>query len=97
MATKPIKSRSTIVERNLAMVSELTRRMMQNPEILASLPDDFELVILPDDDPELRMYNLDLLDSYGQSHRPIVFARMNTENLAQVGMTGFDLYRPIAA
>jgi len=97
MATKSIKSRSTIVDRNIAMVSELTRRMMQNPEILASLPDDFELVILPDDDPELRMYNLDLLDSYGQSHRPIVFARMNTKKLAQVGMTDFDLYRPIAA
>ena len=87
----------SMVDRNIAVVSELTRRMMQNPEILASLPDDFELVILPDDDPELRMVNLDLLDSYGQSHRPIVFARMNTKKITQVGAFDFSLYRPIAA
>jgi len=92
-----MKPRPTIAERNLTMVAELTQRMMRNPEILGSLPDDFELVILPDDDPELRMYNLDLLDSYGQAHRPIVFARMNTKQLAQVGIADLNLYRPIAA
>lgn len=32
---------------------------------------------LPDDDPELRAYNLDLLDRYGSEGRSVVFARLS--------------------
>ncbi len=35
-----------------------------------------KLVILPDDDPEIRLYNLELLDKYGSEDQPVVFARI---------------------
>lgn len=97
MAPKSIDLEAAMADRNMTMVAELTRRMMQNPDIFASLPDDFELVILPDDDPELRIYNLDLLDRYGQAQRPVVFARMNTKQLTQTNTAGLNLYLPVAA
>jgi hypothetical protein len=48
------------------------------PNAFQSLPEQFELVILPEDDPEIRMYNLELLDKYGSEGKPIVFARMKS-------------------
>ncbi|HAJ37481.1 MAG TPA: hypothetical protein DCL15_17575 [Chloroflexi bacterium] len=58
--------------------------LMTNPEMFEALPDKFELVILPDDDPELRAYNLDLLERYDSEARPVVFARLS---VAQADVT----------
>ena len=57
--------------------------LMENPQVFSSLPEKFELVILPDDDPDIRQYNLELLDKYGSENKPIVFARIkiHPENL----------------
>jgi len=49
--------------------------LLDHPDVLESLPDEFELVILPEDDPEMRLYNLELLDSFSGEDKPIVFAR----------------------
>lgn len=49
---------------------------MDNPQVFNSLREKFELVILPDDDPEIRQYNLDLIDKYGSEGKAIVFARV---------------------
>ena len=54
------------------------RYLMSHPQVLGALPDSFELVILPDDDPEIRWHNLELLDSYGSDGKPIVFARLGS-------------------
>lgn len=51
--------------------------LMTNPNLFEALPDKFELVALPDDDPDLRAYNLDLLDRYGSEGRSVVFARLS--------------------
>ena len=63
MATTIISaSDTTVVSRNIALTSEVLRSMLEEPEVLDQLPANFELVVLPDDDPELRLYNLELLD-----------------------------------
>jgi hypothetical protein len=36
------------------------------------------LIILPEDDPELRLYNLRLLDTHGSEGKPLVFVRMKS-------------------
>lgn len=46
-----------------------------NPTVFEALPDQSELVVLPDG-PELCACNLDLLDRYGSEARPVVFARL---------------------
>jgi hypothetical protein len=60
----------------MALLEYLMRYLLEDPQVFDSLPDAFELVILPDDDPEIRLYNLQLLDRYGSEGKPIVFVRM---------------------
>ena len=65
------------VEQNILLTHRIMMRLIVEPAIFDSLPDKFELVILPDDDPELRSYNLDLLDRFGSEACPVVFARLS--------------------
>lgn len=53
-----------------------------NVQVFESLPDNFELVILPENDPEMYMYNLSLLDKFGSEGKEVVFARVG-ENLPE--------------
>lgn len=87
MAQTKENSPEGVVERNIILSGKIMQFLMDNPEVFNSLPDKFELVILPDDDSEIRQYNLDLLDKYGSEDKPVVFARikMHQKNLkAQV-------------
>jgi hypothetical protein len=65
MARTKVSGPKDIVERNIALTGELVRYLLEQPQVFSSLPEDFGLVILPDDDPEMRLYNLELLDTYG--------------------------------
>jgi hypothetical protein len=67
-----------VVERNVRLTGEIIKYIMNDPGMLDALPENFELVLLPEDDPEVRMLNLDLLDKYGSEGKPIVFARINS-------------------
>lgn len=86
-----------VVERNIALLEKMMRYLLAEPHVFSALPDNFELVILPEDDPEMRLYNLELLDRLGSAGKPIVFARIKSAR-------GFDLkrakprfYVPVAA
>ncbi len=68
----------TIAERNLDAVTSVMRFILDQPEILNRLPQDFRLVILPDDDPELRHYNLDLLADSPKPEKPVVIVRLGS-------------------
>ncbi len=77
MANTGMKFKAHIVDRNLQLTQRVMFYLLTNPNLFEALPDKFELVVLPDDDPELRAYNLDLLDRYGSEARPVVFARLS--------------------
>lgn len=79
MAQAKVNKPSGVVERNLWLTGEIMRYLLNNPRVFDSLPDNFELVVLPDDDPGVRLYNLDLLDKYSSAGKPIVFARIRYE------------------
>jgi hypothetical protein len=56
------------------------------------------VVILPDDDPDMRLYNLELLDKYSSEGKPIVFVRMHMHSEKTVYQNSYlNLYAPIAA
>ena len=76
MAQVEIVAPANVVKRNILLVKEIMRHLLNNPQVFSSLPDKFELVILPEDDPEMRLYNLELLDKYESGDKPIVFARV---------------------
>ena len=73
------------------------RELLVEPHVLNSLPENFELVILPDDDPDIRLYNLELLDQYGSEGRPVVFARLQTSRAENLTDVRPQFYIPLAA
>ena len=77
MDSNGMKMKAHVVDRNLRLTQRVMSYLMTNPNLFEALPDKFELVVLPDDDPELSVYNLDLLDRYGSEARPVVFARLS--------------------
>jgi hypothetical protein len=78
MAEKTLTPPEDVIEKNIALTGRITQYLLDHPDVLASLPDEFELVILPEDDPEIRLYNLELLDRYSDENKPIVIARTRT-------------------
>jgi len=74
------KIKNDIVERNISLTGEIMRYLLDNPQVFASLPDNFELVILPENDPEIRAYNLSLLDKFGSEGKEVVFARVGASS-----------------
>lgn len=86
---------ASIVKRNLALTGAIMRYLLDNPKVFLSLPDQFELVILPEDDPEIRLYNLDLLDKYGSEGKPVVFARLQSS--ATLTQMKPSIFVPVAA
>jgi len=78
MAQKEVRPHEGIVERNVSLTGKIMQFLMDNPQVFNSLPDNFELVILPDDDTEIRQFNLELIDKYESEGKPIVFARVKT-------------------
>lgn len=93
----PVRAPKRVVERNIALVGDVMRFLLAEPQLLASLPESFELVILPDGDPVLRRYNLELLDAYEGMGRPIVFVRTKAERTPGLTRPRPSLYVPLAA
>ncbi len=93
--TKPLPK--NVVERNITLTGEIMRYLLNHPTVFESLPENFELVILPEDDPEMRLYNLDLLDTYGSGGKPIVFARLQSRRKTIAEMPAPSLFVPVAA
>lgn len=86
-----------IVERNIALLEIVMRFLLAKPRVFDSLPKNFELVILPEDDPEIRLHNLELLDRYAQQGKTIVFARVRTSQVSANNVTQPSFYVPLAA
>jgi hypothetical protein len=92
----PSKKPKRVVERNVELVGALMRYLLAQPKVMASLPTNFELVILPDDDPEMQLYNLKLLDSLTRDAKPIVLARLRSSRRANWRKQQPSLYVPLA-
>lgn len=99
MAQTKVTPHEEVVERNILLTGKIMQFLMDNPQVFSSLPEKFELVILPDDDPDIRQYNLELLDKYGSEGKPIVIARskVHPENFKTPVKPSIFVPVPIAA
>ena len=70
-----------IFEFNVDLQAAFMQYVIAQPGVLDQLPDDFQLVILSDDDPALSWRNLELLKEQGDADKPIVIVRMRTQEL----------------
>ena len=85
------------VERNMALTGQVvTRYILDNPQILDSLPESFEIAILPNDDLEMQAYNLALHDQYRSADKPVVFVRLGSKQNGSGQEPSLDLYVPLA-
>jgi hypothetical protein len=89
------KASGDVVERNTRLTGEMMRYLIAHPQIFEALPDNFELVILPEDDPEIRLLNLDQLDRFGSQGKPVVFARLKS-TAASLTTIEPNIYIPVA-
>ena len=85
-----------IIERNLTLVAEVTRFVLQNPSILDRLPANFQLILLPENDPDLSLYNLGLLSTYAEQNTPLVMVRFDSAPI-NFEHNPPQLYIPLAA
>ena len=87
-----------LVERNAELVKRVLRYLLDEPRVLSALPDEFEVVVLPESDPELRAYNLELLDKYRTSGKPVVLVRIGKGGKESAKeLLPVEVYVPLAA
>ena len=79
----------------MRLTQEVMRYLLANSQTFDYLPDKFELVILPEDDAELRLYNLELLDKFAVEDTPIVFAHTKTTKEKSVSPQNLKLFAPL--
>jgi len=96
MVEKRINAPTKVVEKNIRLTGEVMRYLLNNPQVFSVLPDKFELVILPEDDPEMRLYNLELLDKLESEGKPIVFARMKSREESATNKFLPSLFVPVS-
>jgi len=84
-------------ELNIDLQTAFMQYVMARPEVLDQLPDDFQLVILSDNDPALSWRNLELLKEQGDTDKPIVIVRMRTQELVDLTTRPLQIFTPIAA
>lgn len=84
-------------EMNVDLQAAFMQYVMDHPKILDQLPDEYRLVILSDDDPELSRRNLELLKEQGDTSKPIIIVRMRTREQIDLTIRPPEIYAPIAA
>ena len=95
MAEIKVNSPPKVVERNIALTAEIMRYLIEKPQAFEKLPDNFELVVLPEDDPEMWIYNLHLLGQVSKKDKPIVFALLSSSKSSVRGEIPASLYVPV--
>ncbi len=86
-----------MVKRNVELQAAFMSYILSRPEILDRLPEEYRLVILPDDDPELSRRNLELLKEQGDPDKPIVIVRMRSRGPIDFTAHPPQIFIPIAA
>jgi hypothetical protein len=95
MAESKMTPPERVVERNLALTGEIMRYLIEKPQAFENLPENFELVVLPEGDSEMWLYNLHLMNKASQEGKPIVFAVLNTSKVSPRGEIPASLYAPV--
>lgn len=67
-----------MVKRNIELSAEFSRYLFDHPEVQASVPNDAELVLLPDEDPELKQFNLKMGGVMEKDGEKVVFVRIGS-------------------
>ena len=97
-------NQETIVEKNITLSFEFERYILEHPEVLEQIPDGAQVVLLPQDDPELYRINLNAAQKTREAGEtvPIVFVEIEAlapprSRLVNPRLTIQSSLRPAAA
>lgn len=89
------KMKTDVAERNIALWGQIMRYLLDHPQVFNVLPDDFELVILPEGDTEITLFKLDLLKKRSGQGKPVVLARVKSSK--EKILSAPNIFIPVAA
>jgi hypothetical protein len=75
-------NRETIVEKNITLSFEFERYVLEHPEVLEQIPDGAQVVLLPQDDPELYRINLNAVQKAREEGETVPVVYVEIEALA---------------
>ena len=73
-----------IMNKNLDLLNEFMKIAFDKPEFLDEIPKDAELIILPENDPELYAANLKIKQSLEEKGEKVVIVRMKKPEIASL-------------
>jgi CRISPR/Cas system-associated protein Csm6 len=65
-----------LFEKNLVLSTELSRYLLEHPDVAQALPKDALVVVLPEYDQQLAEENLRIAEARREKDQPIVFVRV---------------------
>lgn len=65
-----------MVERNIELSAEFSRYLFDHPDLEESIPSDAEIIFLPEFDPELKSFNLDLGKELESTGNKVVYVKI---------------------
>ena len=65
-----------LFEKNLILTTEFDRYLLGHPEIAEHIPLNAQIVLLPEDDPELCQKNLEVAAAQREPGQPVVYVRI---------------------
>ena len=65
-----------LFDKNLVLSTELSRYLLEHPEVAQSIPKDAIVVILPQYDPKLAEENLKIAETRREKNQPMVLVRV---------------------
>ena len=61
-----------IFSKNLILTTEFDRYVLEHPEFAEKIPENAQVVLLPEDDLELRQKNIEIAKAQRESGQPVV-------------------------
>lgn len=83
-----------LVRRNIEMSAEFSRYLFEHPELEDSIPDDSELVFLPEDDPQLNEFNLKMgkdMEKAGDNVLFVTIGKLRPRQLSRIDRADFSV------
>ena len=65
-----------IFSRNLILSTEFDRYVLEHPEFAEKIPQNAQIVLLPEDDPELCRKNIEIVKDQCEAGQPIVYVHI---------------------
>jgi len=65
-----------IFSKNLILTTEFDRYVLEHPEFAEKIPKNAQVVLLPEDDLELRQKNIEIAESQREPGQPVVYVEI---------------------